>query len=246
MLDDFRRRRPHGRDAGARGCARRAARPTRSSRTSTAACRRRNGGGRAPLRLRPRATTRSAPRSARPEAAARQAASSGVRRLRKEQTDDRFPLSSTSASARPQLPRGCSTSPTSLADTPVGHAARRRHRPRRLPDLVTTPIRSGSSSSSRALYGSRVLRSARPVDRLAASSTSTSRRRRRVRPGARHPARAGVPSARLERARRVSGTATMTTYGALAARVRQPARSTRGRHRDEPEPGSRSSCRATA
>ena len=87
------------------------------------------------------------------------------------------------------------------------------------------------------MHGSRVLRSARPVDRLRRELDEYFAGRRRhfdLEPDIRV-----VPEFNrrvLEHLARVDYGET-TTYGALAKRVRQPARGARRRHGDEPEPG---------
>ena len=125
----------------------------------------------------------------------------GVRRLRREgDLDER------SRRPRPPLPRrrrprgAASTSAYDLADSPVGDAARRRHRPRALPDLLR-PARAASSTSSRGASARACSASRRGRRRARASSTSTSTGGARASTSSSTCARPHVRARRAARAR---------------------------------------------
>ena len=133
------------------------------------------------------------------------------------------PPPSTSASARPR-PR------TDLLDVAFDvvrrhadrAAARRRHRPRRLPDQLRR--RAGAPPrSARAPFGPRVLRSSKPVERVRRELDEYFAGRRQhfdVEPDVRVPAGVQPASCSSELARVEYGTT--TTYGTLAALTGNP------------------------
>ena len=194
-------------------------------------------GRRAPLRLRPRPTTQIAAALGSSPDAARQAASSGVRRLRKEDAHDRSPR------ARPPLPRGrrragLLDAAYDVVDSADRAAARRGDRPRARCASRSTPSPSASSRSS---PGS-----------PARACCARPRARRRRPPRARRVLRRPAPDLRprsstsagmapftrraCSTSSRASRTAQTATYGELAARAGQPAGRARGRDGDEPQP----------
>ena len=107
--------------------------------------------------------------------AARQAASTGVRRLRKEKSDMSIPTDLDRRFRDAAARSGMLDAGYDLVDSPVGRAARRRDRARAAADLV----RSGSGSRAGADRAARRAAAccARPARSTgcAASSTSTSR-----------------------------------------------------------------------